>query len=145
MNTYAYVRVLNDLHLQGPLKGHKFTHAENEVQADDGDDDDYDDDDDADDDENDNHAADDDGDDADDDDDDDDAKAHPSHSGLHACMNFASRALHQIVCNRSSQLLLIMKSTSTCLKKKMAGVSPCTQGSKKLTRLLWFTLSVGLH
>ena len=34
------------LQLQEPLKGHKYTHAENEVQADDDDDDETDDDDD---------------------------------------------------------------------------------------------------
>merc|ERR1711965_864744 len=66
------------LHLQGSLKGHKYTHAENEVQADDDDDDDDDDD-------------------ADADADDNDAIARQGHSGLHTCMSFASRALHQNV------------------------------------------------
>ena len=107
--------------------GHQGAH---EMHNDDHDDDEYDHDDDADD---------------DDDDDDDDARAHQGHSGLHACMSFASRALHQNVGNRSSQLLLLMKHTSTCLKKKLTSISPCIQGSKMLERLPWFPLSLGLQ
>ena len=71
-----------NLYLQGPLKAHKCTHAENEVQADDNDDDD------ADDNENDEHADDDDGD---------------GQSGLHTCMSFTSKALLSCVLHVSAK------------------------------------------
>ena len=59
----------------------------------------------------------DDDDDDDDDDDADDSMARADHNGLLTSMSFASRALDQNECNRSSEILFILTSTSNGQKK----------------------------